>query len=85
MLQFIRNAFLGLGLVALPVSTSVAAVRPSAAVPAAASSVAVQSEGEGSPHQYIPWIVGGIALIVAIAIIVAHDDDHDGSGSLSRA
>ena len=82
--KFLRNALAGTLIACLPVSTTVAATRPSAAVPmAGAQAVTGQYDNDGVAG--VPWaplIAIGIAALVAIFIIASHNKK--GNGALSR-
>ena len=81
--KVIRNSVAGVLIAAMPVSTTVAAVRPNAAVPAAGSTAVVaQSDDDGAMG--VSWAaLAVIALTVIVAIWIAVDDDEDGQGSIS--
>jgi hypothetical protein len=82
--KFLRNAVAGTLIACLPVSATVAATRPNAAVPMA-SSQAVTGQYDNNGAAGVPWIpliAIGIAAIVAIVIIAGHNGK--GSGALSR-
>jgi hypothetical protein len=82
--KFLRNAIAGTLIACLPVSATVAATRPNAAVPmASAQAVTGQYNDEGvAGVPWIPLIAIGIAAIVAIFILASHNKR--GSGALSR-
>lgn len=71
-----RNALLGTMLLAVPVSTTVAATRPSAAVPAAASTIAAQDRANGIDNTWL-WVGGGIVLAIILGVIIFSGDDDD--------
>lgn len=78
----IRNAVAGALIAAVPVSATAAAVRPNAAVPAAASTaVTAQGESSGMSVAWPALIV--IALTIAAGIWIAVDKDGKGHGDLS--
>jgi len=83
--KMIRNGAAGLVLAALPISTSVAAVRPNAAVPAASSTAVASQYGNGNSAwagAWVPlWIIVA-TLLVGIWIASKSDNDH-GHGDLS--
>ena len=86
--RILRNAVAGVLIAAVPVSTAIAATRPSAAVPVAGSTaVAAQVYDDRDDRRAgIAWpavAVIAAALLVAIWIII--DDDDEGEGALSRA
>jgi hypothetical protein len=82
--KFLRNAVAGTLIACLPVSATVAATRPNAAVPmAGAQAVTGQYDDHGAAGvPWVPLIAIGIAAIVAIIILVSHDKK--GTGALSR-
>jgi hypothetical protein len=82
--KFLRNAIAGTLIACLPVSATVAATRPNAAVPmASAQAVTGQYDNEGvAGVPWVPLIAIGIAAIVAIFILTSHNKR--GSGALSR-
>lgn len=76
--KILRNGVAGTLIALLPVTSSIAATRPSAAVPmasSAASTAALDDDGDGS----IGWvgIALGVAAIAIFAILVLDDDDDD--------
>lgn len=81
--KVIRNSVAGVLIAAMPVATTVAAVRPNAAVPAAGSTAVVAQDGsEGAMG--VSWAaLAVIALTILVAIWIAVDDDGDGEGSIS--
>jgi len=76
MSNHLRNAIVGAMLLALPVSGTVAATRPSAAVPAAASSVAAQDRMDGVDNTWL-WVGGGLVLAIILGVILFSGDDDD--------
>jgi hypothetical protein len=82
--KYFRNALAGTLIACLPVSATVAATRPNAAVPmASAQAVTGQYNKDGvAGVPWVPLIAIGIAAIVAIVIIASHNKK--GSGALSR-
>ena len=82
--KILRNAVAGSLIACVPVSVTVAATRPNAAVPmASAQAVAGQYDANGEAGiPWVPLIAIGIAAIVAIVIIAGHNGK--GSGALSR-
>jgi hypothetical protein len=80
----VRNGVAGALIAAMPVSTTVAAVRPSAAVPTAGST-AVTAQGVEEGVAAFPWLPIGIVIAtLVLAIVVATKKGGNGSGSLSR-
>ena len=80
--QILRNGVAAALIAVLPVSTSVAATRPNAAVPAAGSTaVAAQDDYNGTG---VAWpALAVIALTLAVALWIILDDDEEGEGDLS--
>lgn len=67
----------------LPLTASVAATRPSAAVPVAGSSAIAAQSDDGAFG--VSWpALAVILLTLAVAVWIALDSDGDGHGSLSR-
>ncbi|MEO5772678.1 MAG: hypothetical protein ABIQ32_00990 [Sphingomicrobium sp.] len=83
-MKIFRNAIAGALIAMTPISATYAAVRPGAAVPAAAATSAAQPEAYGV--RSTPWLPLGIILAtVLLAIYLASSKNHDGHGTLSRA
>lgn len=81
--KVIRNGVAGALIAAVPVSTTVAAVRPNAAVPTAGSTAVIAQDGDEAGYG-ISWAaLAVIALTIIVAIWIAVDDDDDGEGALS--
>lgn len=79
-----RNSVAGVLIAAMPVSATVAAVRPNAAIPTAGST-AVTAQGEYEAGIGVSWAaVAVIAITLIVAIWIAVDDDPEGEGTLSR-
>ena len=78
-----RNSVAGALIAAMPISASVAAVRPNAAVPTAGTTaVTAQVDDDAGPG--VAWAaLAVIALTVIVAIWIAVDDDSDGEGAIS--
>jgi len=69
----------------VPLSASVAATRPGAAVPMAGSSAVAAQNDDDDGAFGIAWpALVVIGLTIALAIWIAIDDDGDGRGQLSR-
>lgn len=82
--KFIRNGVAGAVLVALPVSASVAAVRPNAAVPTASSTALAAQYDNGNSTWAGAWIpLGIIVATLLVGIWIVSQDDHHGHGDLS--
>lgn len=79
--KILRNGIAGALIALIPVTSSIAATRPSAAVPmasSAASSAAMAEDGYGD-HS-INWVaIGlGVAAIAIFALLVLDSDSNDG-------
>lgn len=83
-MKIVRNGLAGALIASVPLSASMAATRPSAAIPVASSAVvAVQDDGNGGYG--IAWpAVAVIAITAIVALWIILDDDGDGDSSLSR-
>ncbi|MEO5973247.1 MAG: hypothetical protein ABIP91_07795 [Sphingomicrobium sp.] len=69
----------------LPLTATVAATRPSAAIPVAGSTLAAQSDDDDDGAFGVSWpALAVILLTLAVAVWILIDDDGDGDGSLSR-
>lgn len=80
----IRNGAAGAIIAALPISTSVAAVRPNAAVPAASSTAVAAQYDNGNAAWAGAWVpLGIIVATLLVGIWIASQDDHHGHGDLS--
>lgn len=82
--KVIRNSVAGAMIAAMPVSTTVAAVRPNAAVPTAGATAVTAAQYDESAGMGVSWAaLAIIALTIAVAIYFAVDDDPEGEGSAS--
>ena len=82
--KIVRNGVAGALIAAMPISSTVAAVRPNAAVPAAGST-AVTAQGVEDSAAAFPWLPVGIVIAtLVLAIVIASKNGGDGSGTLSR-
>lgn len=80
--KMIRNGVAGLLIAAVPVSSSFAATRPSAAVPTAGSSaVTAQYDDNGKFMDAWPAIAIVVAAILLAIWIASKDGDSDGNFS----
>ncbi len=82
-LKLIRNGVAGALIAAMPITSTVAAVRPNAAVPTAGSTaISAQGESAGS----LPWIpIGIIVAALTLGIYIASTKGNGkASGALSR-
>jgi hypothetical protein len=81
LLKNLRNVTIGALIAAVPLTSSIAATRPNAAVPmagSAASTAATAESGIGGDHSY-NWVAFalGIAAIALFALLVLDDDGDD--------
>jgi hypothetical protein len=76
--QILRNGVIGTSIALLLATSSVAATRPNAAVPMAASSASSAALADGDGHRF-GWIglAIGVVAIALFAAFVVHDDDDD--------
>lgn len=83
--KIIRNGVAGVLIAAVPVTSSIAATRPGAAVPTAASTAVVAAQDNRSNFTNVP-IAPLVVILVALGlgIYLAVDKDDDGEGSVSR-
>jgi H+/gluconate symporter-like permease len=83
--ELIRNGAAGAIIAALPISASVAAVRPNAAVPTAGSTaVASAAQYENGADIWAgAWIPLGIIVATAVVGIILATKDDNGHGNLS--
>jgi hypothetical protein len=83
--KILRNGMAGALVALLPVTSSIAATRPSAAVPmvsSAASSAAMAEDSYGD-HS-INWVAIGLGVAaIAIFALLVLDNDHGNEGSVS--
>ena len=84
LLKILRNGMAGALIAAVPVTTSIAATRPNAAVPMASStaSTAAAAQDFGGDHSYNWLAIGlGVAAIAIFALLVLDNDDDDDEAS----
>ena len=83
--KMFRNSIAGAIIAAMPVSATVAAVRPNAAVPTAgATAVTAAQYDDRDGAMGVSWAaLAVIAITIAVAIYFAVDDDGDGEGQIS--
>jgi hypothetical protein len=82
--KMLRNAVAGTLIACVPLSASVAATRPNAAVPMAASQ-AVTSDYDANGQASMPWLpLAAIGLALVVAIVIVAGKGGNGHGSLSR-
>lgn len=82
-LKLIRNGVAGALIAAMPITSTVAAVRPNAAVPTAGS-VGIAAQGESAAS--VPWLpIGIIIATLTLGIYIASTKGKgEASGALSR-
>ena len=81
--KVVRNSVAGALIAAMPVSTTVAAVRPNAAVPTAGSTAVAAQSGDEAGYGVAWAALAVIAATIIVAIWIAVDDDSDGEGAIS--
>ena len=83
-MKILRNGVAGALIASVPLSASVAATRPGAAVPVAASTAAAVQVYDDERRGGIAWLpVGVIVLAAAVALWIVLDDDDDGEIALT--
>jgi hypothetical protein len=86
-MKILRNGVAGALIASVPLSASVAATRPSAAVPVAGSTAAAAQvyQDDRDRRGGIAWLPVGVIVFAAIvALWIALDDDDDGDIALTR-
>jgi hypothetical protein len=84
-MKILRNGVAGAMIASVPLSASVAATRPSAAVPVTGSTAVAAQVYDTERRGGISWAaVAVIALAAAVALWIALDDDDDGEVALTR-
>jgi hypothetical protein len=82
--KILRNGVAGALIACLPVTASLAATRPNAAVPMA-SSTAVAAQYEDGHQGGISWVaLAAIGLALGVALFLILDKDNKGEGSVSQ-
>jgi hypothetical protein len=85
LVRILRNGIAGALIAALPVTATMGATRPNAAVPTASSAAVTASYQDGEDGG-ISWIaIAAIGVAVAVALWLILDNDDDDEGSLSEA
>ena len=85
LVKVLRNGVAGALIAALPVTGSLGATRPNEAVPVAASSAAVTAQYDDDDDG-ISWLaLAAIGVALGVAIWLLLDDDDDGEGAISPA
>lgn len=86
MSKIFRNAVAGALITLTPVTATIAAVRPNAAVPVATSAVtAAQVQEDDRGISQFPWLpIGIIVAAIALGIYFGVSDNKDGQGNISR-
>ena len=84
--KLLRNGVAGALIACMPVTATLAATRPNAAVPMAGSAATTAAQYDDSAQGGgISWIaLAAIGLAVGVAIFLILDKDDKGSGSLSQ-
>jgi hypothetical protein len=83
--KILRNGLAGVLIACVPVTATLAATRPNAAVPLAASTAATAAQNDDSDRANISWVaLGAIALALGVALFIILDKDDKGEGSLSQ-
>lgn len=80
--KFIRGAVAGTLIASMPLSATVAATRPNAAVPLASAQAVTAHNGGVGEVPWLPIAAVGLAAVVAVIILASHH--HHGNGALSR-
>jgi len=84
LLKIMRNGLIGTLIAVVPAATTIAATRPSAAVPMAGStSTAAAAQGYDDDHgiSWLVWAGIGVAVVIALILLLDNDDDDDDSVS----
>lgn len=82
--KILRNGVAGALIACIPVTASLAATRPNAAVPMA-SSTAVAAQYDDSRQGGISWVaLAAIGLALGVALFLILDKNGNGEGSLSQ-
>lgn len=87
-MKILRNGVAGALIASVPLSASVAATRPGAAIPVAGSTAAAAQvyQDDRDRRGAIAWpAVAVIALAAIVALWIFLDDDDDGEIALTRA
>lgn len=78
--KMLRNGMMGALIALVPVTSSVAATRPSAAVPMAGSTASTAAAADFGGDDSIGWVglaVGVIAIALFAVLVLDKDDDDD--------
>jgi hypothetical protein len=82
--KILRNALAGTLIACVPMTATIAATRPNAAVPMA-SAQAVTSQYDENGAAGVPWVpLIAIGIAVAVALWIILDKNGHGHGALSR-
>jgi hypothetical protein len=82
--KILRNGLAGALIACVPVTASLAATRPNAAVPMA-SSTAVAAQYDDGHQAGISWVaLAAIGLALGVALFLILDKDNKGEGSVSQ-
>jgi hypothetical protein len=84
--KILRNGVAGALIACVPVTASLAATRPNAAVPMASSTAATAAQSEdGYQGGGISWVaLAAIGLALGVALFLILDKNGNGEGSLSQ-
>jgi|KBSSwiStaDraftv2_1062776.scaffolds.fasta_scaffold3049624_1 hypothetical protein len=83
--KILRNGLVGALIASVPVTATLGATRPNAAVPMAASTAATVAQNDDSDRGGISWIaLAAIGLGLGVALFLILDKNDKGEGSLSQ-
>lgn len=81
--KILRNGIAGAMLASVPLTATMAATRPNAAIPAASSAAVVAQSDDDDDGGVSFLALAAIGVAAAVAIWLILDDDDDGEGALS--
>jgi uncharacterized membrane protein HdeD (DUF308 family) len=83
--KILRNGVAGALIACVPVTATLAATRPNAAVPMASSAAETAAQYDDGQQGGISWVaIAAIGLALGVALFLILDKDNKGEGSLSR-
>jgi hypothetical protein len=83
--KILRNGLAGALIACVPVTASLAATRPNAAVPMASSTAATAAQYEDGHQGGISWVaLAAIGLALGVALFLILDKNGKGEGSVSQ-